>query len=143
MTTAGPSENTLNGAEELQRMREMFARSPSFSALLQGPEHRFVLTNPAYHQLIGHRNVIGLPVREAVPEVDGQGFFELLDNVFATGEPFVGKNIRSALQRIPGGPEETRFLDFVYQPIKDDLGNVTSIFVEGMDVTERWATEQA
>ena len=124
-------------------MREMFARSPSFAALLQGPEHRFVLTNPAYHQLIGHRNVIGLPVREAVPEIEGQGFLELLDNVLATGEPFVGKDVKIVLQRTPGGIEETRYLDFVYQPIKDESGNVTSIFVEGLDVTERRATEQA
>ena len=143
VTTNHRSEDNLSGAEELHRMREMFARSPSFSALLQGPEHRFVLTNPAYHQLIGHRNVIGLPVREAVPEIEGQGFFELLDNVFATGEPFVGKDVRIVLQRTPGGIEETRYLDFVYQPIKDESGNVTSIFVEGLDVTERRATEQA
>jgi PAS domain S-box-containing protein len=121
----------------------MFARSPSFSALLQGPEHRFVLTNPAYHQLIGHRNVIGLTVREAVPEVEGQGFLELLDNVFATGEPFVGKDAKIVLQRTPGSTEETRYLDFVYQPIKDESGNVSSIFVEGLDITERRATEQA
>jgi PAS domain S-box-containing protein len=143
VTTNHRSEDNLTGAEELHRMREMFARSPSFSALLQGPEHRFVLTNPAYHQLIGHRNVIGLPVREAVPEIEGQGFFELLDNVFATGEPFVGKDVKIVLQRTPGGIEETRYLDFVYQPIKDESGNVTSIFVEGLDVTERRATEQA
>ena len=137
------SEDKLTGDEELHRMREMFARSPSFAALLQGPEHRFVLTNPAYHQLIGHRNVIGLPVREAVPEIEGQGFLELLDNVLATGEPFVGKDVKIVLQRTPGGIEETRYLDFVYQPIKDESGNVTSIFVEGLDVTERRATEQA
>jgi PAS domain S-box-containing protein len=143
VTTNHRSEDNLTGAEELHRMREMFARSPSFSALLQGPEHRFVLTNPAYHQLIGHRNVIGLPVREAVPEIEGQGFFELLDNVFATGEPFVGKDVKIVLQRTRGGIEETRYLDFVYQPIKDESGNVTSIFVEGLDVTERRATEQA
>ena len=121
----------------------MLTRSPSFSALLQGPEHRFVLTNPAYHQLIGHRNVIGMPVREAVPEVEGQGFFELLDNVFSTGEAFVGRDVKIVLQRTPGGIEETRYLDFVYQPIKDESGTVTSIFVEGMDVTDRRATEQA
>jgi PAS domain S-box-containing protein len=143
VTTNGRSEGSLEGDEELHRMREMFARSPSFSAFLQGPEHRFVLTNPAYHQLIGHRNVIGLPVREAVPEVEGQGFFELLDGVFATGEPFVGKDVRIVLQRVPGGIEETRYLDFVYQPIKDESGNVTSIFVEGLDITERRATEHA
>jgi PAS domain S-box-containing protein len=137
------SENNLTSTEELHRMREMFARSPSFSALLQGPEHRFVLTNPAYHQLIGHRDVIGLTVREAVPEVGGQGFLELLDNVFATGEPFVGKDVKLVLQRTPGGSEETRYIDFVYQPIKDESGNVTGIFVDGLDITERRATEQA
>jgi PAS domain S-box-containing protein len=143
MTKTPRSEDNFSGAEELQRVREMFARSPSFSALLQGPEHRFALTNPAYHQLIGHRDVVGLPAREAVPEVEGQGFFELLDNVFASGEPFVGKDVKIVLQRTPGGTKETRYLDFVYQPIKDESGHVTSIFVEGMDVTERRQTEQA
>jgi PAS domain S-box-containing protein len=143
VTTNRRSEDNLTGAEELHRMREMFARSPSFSALLQGPEHRFVLTNPAYLQLVGHRNIIGLTVREAVPELAEQGFFELLDDVFATGEPFVGKDVKTILQHTRGGIEETRYLDFVYQPIKDESGHVTSIFVEGLDVTERRATEQA
>jgi PAS domain S-box-containing protein len=137
------SDDKFSGAEELQRMREMFARSPSFSALLHGPEHRFVLTNPAYQQLVGHRDVIGLSVREAFPEVAGQGFFELLDNVFNTGEPFVGKDLQIVLPRTPGGVEQTRYIDFVYQPIKDESGHVASIFVEGLDVTERRATEQA
>jgi PAS domain S-box-containing protein len=134
---------SLDSAEELRRLREMFAQSPSFSALLHGREHRFVLTNPAYQQLIGHRNVIGLPVREAVPEVAQQGFFELLDMVFDTGEPFIGKNVKIVLKRRPGAVAETRYLDFVYQPIRDELGNVTSIFCEGVDITERRATEDA
>jgi PAS domain S-box-containing protein len=75
--------------------------------------------------------------------VEGQGFLELLDKVFATGEPFVGKDVKIVLQRTPGGNKETRYLDFVYQPIKDESGKVTSIFVEGLDITERRATEQA
>jgi hypothetical protein len=54
----------LDAGEQVRRLREMFVQSPSFSALLQGPDHRFVLTNPAYQQLIGHRDVIGLTVRE-------------------------------------------------------------------------------
>src|SRR5580700_6467214 len=87
----------LDAGEQVRRLQEMFASSPSFSALLQGPEHRFVLTNPAYQQLIGHRNVIGLTAREAVPEAEGQGFFDLLDNVFASGEAFVGKDVKIVL----------------------------------------------
>jgi PAS domain S-box-containing protein len=133
----------LDGDEELLRLREMFAQSPSFSALLHGPEHRFVLTNPAYQQLIGHRDVVGLTVREALPEVESQGFIGLLDEVFATGKPFIGRDVEIVLQRAPGAPPETRILDFVYQPIRDGSGNVESIFVEGSDTTERRATEDA
>ena len=133
----------LEGAENVRRLRDMFVQSPNFSALLQGSEHRFVLTNPAYERLIGHRNVIGLTVREAVPEAGRQGFIDLLDSVYATGEAFVGRNVEIALQRSTDGPPETRYLDFVYQPIKDPDGNVTSIFVEGSDVTERHRSEEA
>ena len=132
-----------DGGEREVNLRDIFAQSPSFSALLHGPEHRFVLTNPAYQQLIGHRDVIGLTVREAIPEVESQGFLDLLDEVFATGKPFIGRNVEIVLQRTPGGAAETRFLDFVYQPIRDESGNVTSIFVEGSDITERHATEDA
>src|ERR1700678_1896190 len=134
---------SLDAAEQVRRLQEMFVQSPSFSALLQGPEHRFVLTNPAYRQLIGHREGIGLPVREAVPEVQNQGFFELLDNVFASGEAFAGKDVEIVLKRSAGGPAETRYLDFVYQPIKDQAGNVAAIFVEGVDITDRHVSEAA
>ena len=83
-----PARRVGDRDEELRRLREMFAQSPSFSALLHGPEHRFVLTNSAYQRLIGHRDVTGLTVREALPEIESQGFLDLLDEVFATGEPF-------------------------------------------------------
>ena len=132
-----------DGDGDIRRLREMFARSPSFSALLEGPEHRFALTNPAYEQLIGHRRVIGFTVREALPEVEGQGFLDLLDEAFATGEVFTRRNVEISLQRTQGAAPETRFLDFVYQPIKNSAGQVTSIFVEGSDITERRATEDA
>jgi PAS domain S-box-containing protein len=133
----------LDSEQDLQRLRDMFARSPSFSALLHGPEHRFVMVNPAYQQLIGHREVVGLTVREALPEVEDQGFIDLLDRVFTEGAPFVGKNVQVFLQRTPGAEPEPRFLDFVYQPIKDASGKVRSIFVEGSDITEGRVTEDA
>src|ERR1700723_2583735 len=133
----------LDRDEELLRLREMFAQSPSFSALLHGSEHRFVLTHPAYQQLIGHRDRVGLTVREAIPEVESQGFISLLDEVFVTGKPFIGRDVEILLQRTPGAPPETFFLDFGYQPIRDGSGKVKSIFVEGSDTTERRGTEDA
>ena len=86
--------------------------------------------------------MIGLAAREAVPEVEQQGFIELLDSAFTTGEAFVGKDVKIVLQRSAGSPAETRYVDFVCQPI-NDAGHITSIFVEGVDITDRHRTEEA
>jgi PAS domain S-box-containing protein len=122
---------------EMERLSRMFQQAPGFMAMLVGPEHVFELTNAAYLQLVGHRDVLGKSVREALPEIEGQGFFELLDRVYATDEPYSGRAMSVTLQRTPGAPVERRFVDLVYQPITDAGGAVTGIFVEGYDVTEQ------
>ena len=127
--------------DDLQRLTALFGQAPGFMAVLDGPNHVFRLTNAAYQQLIGHRDVIAQPIRQALPELEGQGFYELLDGVFASGEPFVGKAMPVGLQMEPGQANEDRLLDFVYQPIRDQNGHVTGIFVQGSDVTDRARTE--
>ena len=118
-----------------ERLAGMFQQAPGFIALLREPGHVYELTNASYQQLIGGRDVLGKPVREALPELAGQGIFELLDQVSTTGEPFRGW-AQAVTLATPEGPSE-RLLDFVYQPIKDDDGRITAIFVEGTDVTDR------
>ena len=130
-------------AGERERLRQMFEQAPGFMALLSGPQHVFDLVNPAYLQLIGHREVLGKPVREALPEVAGQGFFEVLDQVFEKGEAFSGVSMRALLQRSEGGAFEPRFLDLVYQPLRSERGAVVGIFVQGTDVTDRVGAEEA
>ena len=120
-----------------ERLAEMFKQAPGFMAVLDGPDHVFTLTNAAYQRLIGGRKVLGKPLRSALPELAGQGFLELLDRVYATGEPFTGRGMTAALPRAGGGPPEQRSLDFIYQPLKDRGGRVTGIFVEGTDVTDQ------
>jgi len=129
--------------QERDRMRRLFEQAPSFMALLRGPQHRFEFANRAYLQLIGHREVSGLLVREALPEVAGQGFFELLDGVFESATPFVGANMKVQLQRAPAAPLEERFVNLVYQPIINTDGTVEGIFVEGYDVTHQHRAESA
>jgi len=124
-----------------KRLSQMFDQAPGFMAIVRGPDHVFELTNAAYMQLIGHRDVIGRPAREALPEIEGQGFFELLDRVYATGEAFVGQAMAVGLQRTPGAAIEQRFVDLVYQPVTDAAGAATGIFAEGYDVTERVLAE--
>ena len=128
---------------ERERMRQMFEQAPGFMALFDGPEHVFQLTNRAYMQLIGHRDVIGLKIRDALPEIEGQGFFELLDQVYSSGEPFVGTGLKAMIQIRPGADLEERYLDLIYQPVKNPAGAVVGIFVEGSDVTDRLRAEAA
>ncbi len=122
---------------ERLRLAYLFAKAPAFVAVVSGPEHTFEMTNPAYLQLIGHRDVVGKPVRQALPEVEGQGFFEILDDVFRTGEPFIGKELPIEIQREPNSAPEERFVDFVYQPIFEADKSVSGIFAHGVDITEQ------
>jgi len=122
---------------ERSRLQYLFTNAPAFVATLQGPDHTFELANPAYLQLIGQRDVIGKPVRDALPEVEGQGMFELLDNVFATGKAFVGREIGVKLQNQARESLIERIVNFVYQPIFESDGSVSGIFVHGVDVTDQ------
>ena len=130
-------------ATESERLRELFHQAPGFMAMLRGPEHIFEMVNASYYQLVGHRDILGKPVLEALPEVTEQGFKELLDRVYTSGEPFVGQGIAVTLQREPDSEPEERFVDFVYQPIKDAHGRVSGVFAEGSDVTEAKKAEAA
>jgi PAS domain S-box-containing protein len=117
------------------RQRRLFEQAPGFITILNGPDHVFEFANAAYRRLIGERNPVGRTVREALPELEGQGFFELLDQVYTTGERFVAERSRISLHN-PGGPPEARVLDFIYEPVTNEAGQVTGIFVEGHDVTD-------
>ncbi|OJT21622.1 hybrid sensor histidine kinase/response regulator [Archangium sp. Cb G35] len=128
--------NTLLDNER-RLLRRLFEQAPGFMAFMRGREHVFELTNPAYDQLIGHRDVLGKSVREALPEVEGQGFFDLLDRVFTTGEPVVGRSEKLFIQQEPGAPPSEAYVDFVYQPVLEPDGTVSGIFCQGHDVTEQ------
>ncbi|MDP1599444.1 response regulator [Phenylobacterium sp.] len=127
--------------QERDYLRTLFQQAPSFMAILMGPEHVFDLINDAYLQLVGHRDLIGRSAREALPEIVGQGFFELLDGVLSAGEPFIGRNMPVMLQRTAAGPLEQRFVDLIYQPILGPDGTPVGIFVDGYDVTHRKQAE--
>ena len=114
----------------------LFEQAPGFMAILSGPGHVFEFANPSYQGLIGHRDVVGQTVAEALPEVVEQGFVDLLDRVFTSGDPFVGRSMPVRFQATPGGEVDERFVDFVFQPIRDADGRVTGIFVQGSDVTD-------
>ena len=127
---------------EMERLADLFDQAPAFFALLSGPAHNFEMLNGSYQQLIGHRDVLGKTVSEALPEAEEQGFVHLLDEVYRTGKPYSGRRIPVELARSHGQSLELRYLDFVYQPRREADGSVSGVIVLGVDVTDARRSEQ-
>jgi signal transduction histidine kinase len=130
-------------AEQITRQQRLFQQAPSFIAMLEGPEHRISFANAAYMRLVGNRPVVGRTVAEALPEAVAQGYLDLLDSVFRTGTASTSFGAKYVIEAEPGGPLRERYVDFVYQPIEDEEGRVTGIFVVGHDVTAQKEAEIA
>jgi signal transduction histidine kinase/DNA-binding response OmpR family regulator len=122
---------------EREHYRRLFEQAPGFIAFLSGPEHVFELANEAYYQLVGKRDLIGKRVREALPEIAGQGYADLLDSVYRSGEAFVGQEMLVKVGSSDSPSSGMLYLDFVYQPIVEPDGTISGVFVQGSDVTER------
>jgi signal transduction histidine kinase/ActR/RegA family two-component response regulator len=128
--------------DEGNQLRQLFAQAPGFVCFLRGPQHVFELVNEAYQQLTGHRPLLGKSVREGLPELEDQAFIALLDEVYRTGEPFIGRDMRALLRRRPDAEPEEVYVDFVFQPIIERDGRPSGIFVLGSDVTEQHRSQQ-
>ena len=124
-------------ATEHSRLLKLFEQAPGFVAVLSGPEHRIQIANAAFLRLVGEREIVGMAIREALPELHGQGHFELLDAVREHGRPHLGAGMKMALRRKADAELEELFIDVLFQPNGLDQGELAGIFVQGNDVTEQ------
>jgi PAS domain S-box-containing protein len=122
-------------------LSKLFEQAPGFMAVVRGPNYVFELANEAYYKLVGHRDIMGKPLIEALPEIRDQQFIEILDGVFSTGKAHSGTGVPVLLQRGTGAREQ-RYVNFIYQPLFAEKGAVEGVFVEGHDVTEQILAEE-
>lgn len=124
---------------ERNQLRELFKQAPAGIAILLGPEHRWSFANGTYCQILGQSQeaLLGRTIRETLPELAGQGFFELLDQVYATGEPFVGKSMKAIIHRGPGRAAEEAYFDFIYHPLRNVACEIEGIMILTVEITEQ------
>ncbi|MCR5890201.1 PAS domain-containing sensor histidine kinase [Hymenobacter sp. J193] len=126
-----------------QQLQVLFEQAPVAIAVFRGADYVIEVANPSVASLWRRTpsEVIGRPLLEALPEVREQGFKELLDEIAVSGEAFVAQEVSAMLAR---GPEpETIYLNFVYQPLRDTQGTITSIAVVATEVTEQVAARRS
>ncbi len=126
--------------EQRNELHALYDLAPGFIATTEGPDHRFTFANASYKRFVGRHALVGSTVAEAMPEVVDQGFTALLDQVYRTGEPFVGTSMPIAMVNTATNAVETRYGHFVYQPVRGADGAITGLFCEGYDVTAQRET---
>ncbi|WP_244224972.1 PAS domain-containing protein [Corallococcus sicarius] len=141
---ASEREKLLDEVEAAHnRLLSLFENAPAFLALLQGPEHVYSVVNTPYQQHVGAgRRLVGLPVAQALPELVPQGFVELLDGVYRTGTPYIGREALVRFDRTGQGEMEEAYVDYVYQPLRNAQGQVEGIVVFGLENTEQVRARQ-
>jgi PAS domain S-box-containing protein len=113
---------------------------------LSGPEQRWIYVNDYYVRMTGRKSAadfIGKTMRESLPEIETQGFHELRNEVYRTGVPFIGREMKARLNRGAAGQPEEAYFDFVYQPVRDAEGKVDGILIHAVEVTDKVAARKA
>lgn len=126
---------------EMAHLRSLFSQAPALIHILRGPDHVFEFFHPLGKELVGERDLTGMKVREALPEYEGQGYFELLDRVYQTGESYRDTEMSSLLKAADGTLVE-RFFSTIFQPWYDVDGQIAGILNFAVDVTEQVRARQ-
>ncbi|GAA5088484.1 hypothetical protein GCM10023210_12180 [Chryseobacterium ginsengisoli] len=122
--------------ENEERFRTMIEQSPVAMASLKGRNLIVDTVNDMVLEIWGKdKSVVGLPLHIALPEIQDQPFIGILKDVYDSGKPFYGKELKAVLS--VNGILTERYLNFVYQPTKNTNKEERSILIVANDVTEQ------
>jgi PAS domain S-box-containing protein len=124
---------TLDAVLARQELQDFFMQAVLPMVILAGPDHRFTLANPPYERFVG-RKVVGRTLREAFTPDEIGHFLPILDRVYQTGEPFIGKEMRLYLPDAEG-IAQSHWINLSYCPFRDAEGTIRGVMAIVLDVT--------
>lgn len=127
-------ENKIKQSEK--NVRDLFEQAPALIGILRGKEGKCDLFNPMFTKLWGNRDVLNKPMREAWPELEGQGFFEIIDQVFDENKPVHLPEYAAIADWNNDNTSKERFFNFIFTPYHDSTGFVDGVMIFGYDITE-------
>lgn len=127
---------------EQQRFDDLYLQAPCCMGILKGPGHIYEMANPLYLQLIGNKDITGKSVKEVLPELESQGVFKFLDDVYNTGETFSANEMLVKFDLHGTGELVDKYLNFIYQAHRNPDGEIDGILFFAIEVTEQVISRQ-
>ncbi len=120
-----------------QNFSNLVMQAPIGIAIIRGKEFIVELANNSFLEIVqrGRTEFVNKPLWETMPEVKDQGFNEILLEVLATGIKFEGKEYEAKIIR--NNIEETIYVDFVYEPLKEVNGKNERIMILAIENTDK------
>ncbi|PWS33120.1 ATP-binding protein [Pedobacter paludis] len=129
-------KRTLELVNSEARIRYMLADAPIAIAVFSGKELLIESANKKVLEAWGKTDsIIGKTLVEAVPELVGQEFIDILNQVYLTGEAYYGNEIKALIEK--NGKVEEVYSNFIYQPLRNQAGFVNSIMLSAIVITEQ------
>lgn len=128
-------------AEGEARLRYIMEEAPVAIGVLHGRNLILESGNKMFLEVLGRtEEVFGKPLAASFPELAMQSFLDIMAGVFTTGVAYTAHESRLVLET--HGVNKELFVNFVYQPVQNSLGETTDIIVVASDVTEQVLARQ-
>jgi len=136
-------ENNQELDHERRFLRQLIDLLPGCVGVLRGPDFVFELANASYLPYLNFRNVVGLPLNKARPELEGnKAVYDMLSRVLYQGETIIMRGFKVPVRKTPEGPVEEIVADFEYRPVRLPGGPILAVLIYGQDVTEKTRAEE-
>jgi signal transduction histidine kinase len=128
--------------DQRQRLQRLFLEAPAAICILRGPDLIYEFVNPSYQQFFPERQLLGKPMRDALPELADHAAYYTMRHVFDSGETVWQQALQVSLARTADGVLEDRYFNYIQQPRYDEQGRIDGVLIFGFEVTELVETRQ-
>lgn len=129
---------------EREDFHALFMQAPNVFLILRGPQYIVDLANPAACRVLhrAHEEILERPIFEAVPELEGTTFRQMLDEVLRTGSPYQGKEVFSTVLWRGETQPQIQYYNYVFSPLRSVEGHIEGVLVDAFAITDQVIARQ-
>jgi PAS domain S-box-containing protein len=133
----------LEAESERKRLYDILMQFPAMIGIVKGSDLVYEFANPSYLQGTGRTlDIIGQPLQQVFPELEGQIYFDVLEQVYRTGETFIREESPTYWDRNGDGVLEEAFFNCIFPAWRDAEGTIQGVLIYNNEVTAQVRARQ-